>query len=118
MINQYIRKHQLPVGIQLKIRRFLNYMQDNNQHEVDEKDILTMLSGPLKNEIHEFNNSMIIKTCVLFTKVFRTNFLAHISNKLEHRTFAPDDLVIEEGNYARNLYFIVAGKVRFCHLQT
>lgn len=118
ILNQYMRHKNLPLDLQFRVRRFLEYAWDNQRKErVDDKDILDWLSDPLKDEIFAQVNGAIVTRCVVF-KDFEQLFVLQLSKLLVPESFAPGDVVFEEGHLGTKMYHILHGSVDVFHFAT
>jgi hyperpolarization activated cyclic nucleotide-gated potassium channel 2 len=119
-VNRYMRKKELPYDLQFRVRRYLEYVWENKKrNNLDEKQILKLLSEPLRDEIYAQIHGDIIKKCPIFSdSVFEAHFLNQVTRALEGETYAPGDTVIEEGEMSTKMYFIQNGKVDIFHHST
>ena len=119
-VNRYMRKKELPYDLQFRVRRYLEYVWENKKrNNLDEKQILKLLSEPLRDEIYSQIHGDIIKKCPIFSDtVFEMHFLNQVTRALEGETYAPGDTVIEEGEMSTKMYFIQNGKVDIFHHST
>lgn len=118
ILNQYMRQKTLPLDLQFRVRRFLEYAWENQRKErVDDKDILDWLSDPLKDEIFAQVNGAIVTRCVVF-KDFEHLFVLQLSKLLVPESFAPGDVVFEEGQLGTKMYHILHGSVDVFHFAT
>lgn len=117
-VNRYMRKKNLPYDLQFRVRKYLEYVWENKKkNNMDEKQILNLLSEPLKDEIYAFIHGVVIKICMIFT-IYEEHFISQLTKTLETETFAPGDIVIEEGEMSSKMYFIQNGKIDIYHHAT
>jgi hypothetical protein len=117
-VNRYMRKKELPQDLQFRVRRYLEYVWDNKKkNNLDEKEILSLLSEPLRDEIYAHIHGVVIKVCTIFNE-YEPHFLSQLSKALETETYGPGDTVIEEGEMSSKIYFIQNGKVDIYHQAT
>lgn len=117
-VNRYMRKKELPYDLQFRVRRYLEYVWENKKrNNLDEKQILKLLSEPLRDEIYAHIHGIVIKLCVIFNQ-YEAHFIAQVTRALEGETYAPGDTVIEEGEMSSKIYFIQNGKVDIFHHST
>ncbi|CAG9318440.1 unnamed protein product [Blepharisma stoltei] len=117
-VNRYMRKKDLPHDLQFRVRRYLEYIWENKKkNNLDEKQILSLLSEPLRDEIYAHIHGVIIKLCPIFEK-YEAHFISQLTRALESETYAPGDTVIEEGEMSSKMYFIQNGRVDIYHHQT
>lgn len=114
-VNRYMRKKQLPYDLQFRVRRYLEYVWENRKkNNMDEKQILNLLSEPLRDEIYAHIHGVVIKICLIFT-IYEEHFLSQLTKTLESETYAPGDIIIEEGEMSSKIYFIQNGKIDIYH---
>ena len=117
-VNRYMRKKQLPYDLQFRVRRYLEYVWENRKkNNMDEKQILNLLSEPLRDEIYAHIHGIVIKMCVIFT-IYEDHFISQLTKTLESETYAPGDVIIEEGEMSTKMYFIQNGKIDIYHQTT
>mmetsp|Transcript_7935 Transcript_7935/g.7805 ORF Transcript_7935/g.7805 Transcript_7935/m.7805 type:complete len:526 (+) Transcript_7935:74-1651(+) len=117
-VNRYMRKKDLPHDLQFRVRRYLEYVWENKKKSnLDEKQILTLLSEPLRDEIYAHIHGIVIKLCPIFEQ-YDTHFISQLTRALEGETYAPGDTVIEEGEMSTKMYFIQNGKIDIFHHST
>lgn len=117
-VNRYMRKKQLPYDLQFRVRRYLEYVWENRKkNNMDEKQILNLLSEPLRDEIYAHIHGVVIKMCMIFT-IYEEHFISQLTKTLETETYAPGDIVIEEGEMSTKMYFIQNGKIDIYHHST
>lgn len=92
-----MRKKGLPHELQFKVRRYLEYMWEHTKRRnLDERQIMGLLSEPLRDDVNAHIHGVIISLCPVFHE-FESNFISQLTRTLEKSTFAPGDIVIEEG---------------------
>lgn len=117
-VNRYMRKKELPYDLQFRVRRYLEYVWENKKrNNLDEKQILKLLSEPLRDEIYAHIHGTVLKLCVIFNQ-YEPHFIGQVTRALESETYAPGDTVIEEGEMSSKIYFIQNGKVDIFHHST
>ena len=117
-VNSYMKKKGLPVELQFRVRRYLDYVAESKKNTgISEKQVLSLLSEPLRNEIYAHINSNIIKLCSVFD-LYETYFIAELTRTLENETYAPSDTIFKEGELSSKMYFIINGKVDLYHSTT
>ena len=117
-VNRYMRKKNLPYELQFRVRRYLEYVWENRKkNNMDEKQILNLLSEPLRDEIYDHIHGKIIDWCSIFV-IYEPHFIQQLTKTLESETYAPGDIVIEEGEMSTKMYFIQNGKIDIFHHST
>ena len=110
-VNSYMKKRTLPRELQFRVRRYLDYIWENKKKQkLDEKAVLNLLSEPLRDEIYSHINASVIKLCQVFD-VYEAYFIAQLTRTLENETYAPGDVVFEEGEISSKMYFLLHGKI-------
>lgn len=123
-VNRYMKKAQLPVDLQYRVRRYLDYIfQSQNKSDLAEENIMQMLSLKLKDEIYTLLHGDIIKSCRFFTKRedeggLSREILSQVHRILKFEAFAPTDTIFKQGETSRFLYFVLSGKVDLYHHNT
>ena len=117
-VNKYVKAKALPRELQFRVKRYLEYVwEKKKQNHVNDKELLTMLSEPLRDEIYANINAKVINHCKVFTR-YEANFISHLTRTLETETYAPKDNIFEEGEMSHKLYFILSGSVEIYHHST
>ena len=117
-VNRYMRKKSLPQDLQFRVRRYLEYVWEHKKNNnLDEKQILGMLSEPLRDEIYAHIHGVVIRRCKILTE-FEEHFISQLSKTLELETYGPGDIVIEEGELSNKLFFIRSGRIDMYHQAT
>ena len=110
-VNSYMKKKSLPQELRFRVRRYLDYIWENKKKQkLDEKQVLNLLSEPLRDEIYSHINASVIKLCKVFD-VYEAYFIAQLTRTLENETYAPGDVIFEEGELSSKMYFVVHGKI-------
>ena len=114
-VNRYLKDQKVPRDASYKIRRFIQYQQDymkNDQKKQEE--LLLVLSMSLREEIYDYVNGTALKIYNLFRKVDEA-FVSKVARCMESGSYAPDDLVIQQGQWTSNIYFLTSGEVCVLH---
>jgi hyperpolarization activated cyclic nucleotide-gated potassium channel 2 len=117
-LNQYMRKNNLPGELQFRVRRFLEYIWGKKiADSLNEREILKSLSEPLRDEVYAQVNGAIVNICPVFVSLDQT-FVTQVSKLLVPETFAPGDVVFEQGLLGGKMFYIVHGKIDVFHQAT
>lgn len=112
-IATYMSFRNLPHALRSDIREFFHYTHSTKTEkrmlEV-EKEILSEMSPSLSHEVVLFVNRQIVDK-VAFLREVDHRFFQRIVRNLESATFAPNELVINEGEKGDKLYIISKGVV-------
>ena len=111
-VNRYMKRKNLAHSLQYRVRRYLDYVWENKKkNKMEEKQVLILLSEPLRDEIYSHIHGVVIKFCKIFDQ-YESNFIAQLARTLISETFAPGDIILEEGEFSNKMYFIMNGKIR------
>mmetsp|Transcript_34093 Transcript_34093/g.59463 ORF Transcript_34093/g.59463 Transcript_34093/m.59463 type:complete len:742 (-) Transcript_34093:61-2286(-) len=117
-VNKYMKKKNLSHDLQFRVRRYLEYIWENQkQNNLEEKEILKLLSEPLRDEIYAHINGVVIRGCPIFLS-FEEYFISQLTKLLEIETYAPGDIVFEEGEIGTKMFFIQNGMLSIYHKKT
>lgn len=115
-VNKFMSKKKLPYELQFKIRRYLDYVfEHHNQKDLDEHQILELISEPLRDEIYLCTYGKILISYKIFPLLFSSTIIAQLTKLFNPETFAPGDIVIEEDKKDRQINFIISGNVNIFH---
>jgi hypothetical protein len=118
-VNRYMKKKSLPYDLQFRVRRYLEYVWENKKKSnMDEKQILSLLSEPLRDEIYTHIHGVVIKRCTVFQENYDPHFISLLTKALESETFAPGDVIFNDGEFSNKIYFIQNGTVDIFHGKT
>ena len=116
-ISSYMNFRNLPKGLKSEVREFFHYTHSTKTEkrmlEV-EKEILAEMSPSLSHEVVLFVNRSIVDKVVFFRECDH-RFFQRIVRSLEPATFAPNELVMKEGEPGSKLYIISKGVVELLH---
>lgn len=122
-ITRYLKDRGVPKGTMKRALRHFEYgwvisRQDSRKSNASiDKNILEHFSEPLKNEICEqIYGSFLVKVPIF--QLFEAELVRRISRGVESFVYAPDDIVLQEGERSTELYFIQRGSVEVFHHQT
>ena len=116
-ISSYMTFRNLPKGLRNEIREFFHYTHSTKTEkrmlEV-ENEILSEMSPSLSHEVVLFVNRSIVDKVTFFRECDH-RFFQRIVRSLEPATFAPNELVMKEGEIGSKLYIISKGVVELLH---
>uniref|UniRef100_A0A3Q2I5S3 Hyperpolarization activated cyclic nucleotide gated potassium and sodium channel 2 n=1 Tax=Equus caballus TaxID=9796 RepID=A0A3Q2I5S3_HORSE len=107
-VEQYMSFHKLPADFRQKIHDYYEHRYQGKMF--DEDSILGELSGPLREEIVNFNCRKLVASMPLFANA-DPNFVTAMLTKLKFEVFQPGDYIIREGTIGKKMYFIQHGVV-------
>lgn len=118
-VNSYMKKKRLPKELQFRVRRYLDYVWEmKKKQRLDEKQVLSLLSEPLRDEIYARINANVIKTCPVFRAAYESYFIAQLTRTIENETYAPGDVIFAEGEISSKIYFVTNGRIKIFHQAT
>ena len=108
-ISSYLNHREVPTGLSEKVRNYYDYIWAKRRG-LQEGALFTDLPGPLRLEV------MLHLTRDLLDKVPLFKYCAPVLRDalleaLHPQTYAPDGLVVKEGEIGSQLFFISSGKV-------
>ena len=83
-ISKYMSKKYLPIEVQSKFKRYLEYSLDPEKISIQEKELFKILSTSLKKDLITFVNGNVLKQ-IQVMQHFSSNFLESLvmdSNKI------------------------------------
>ena len=118
-VNQYMKRKELSMDLQFRVRRYLEYIWEKQKHNyLDERQLLSQLNEPLRDEIYIHIHGAVLKDCPVFQKEFNQNFISQLTKMLKAVTFAPGDVVFQEGEVSTSMYFVQSGRISIYHQAT
>jgi voltage-gated potassium channel len=107
-ITQFLRYRQVPQKLNTRVRNYYEYIWAHHRG-IKPGEFFNDLPGPLKFEILLHLTKELRETVPLFK--YATPTLRDILVKaLDPQTFAPEDLIVQEGDIGEEIYFISQGK--------
>ncbi|CAG9328121.1 unnamed protein product [Blepharisma stoltei] len=117
-VKRYMKKLRLPLELQNKVKRYIDFVGYSQESSICEDDVLKLLSDNLRDEISSRTHGKVLLLCKTFPKFFSLSSITSITKLLRLETFAPGDEILEEGERSRKLYFITSGSVNIFHQNT
>ena len=114
IINSFMRSKNIPQNLQIKIRKYLEYMRNSQKQENLEnaKIVFNKLSQSLKNELLLEANGSIVKKIEVFSSNFSQNTLNSMVNIMKEENFSPGEVIFNPGDHKNHdLFFIKKGSV-------
>lgn len=116
-INKIMKIHNLPEDIRSKSRKYVNYVYTNSKNQVDSKELLGVLSQPLREEIFVYiNGNTVLK--LAFLNDLPPICISRISKVLKPQVNSPGDIIFNENEGPANMFFITKGRVVVLDLKT
>ncbi|KAF4729999.1 hypothetical protein FOZ63_023821 [Perkinsus olseni] len=111
-VNQYFRQRRLPKPLQVRVRRYLEFVWEYGKDaNLEEGEVMSILSPPLRTEIMVHLVGGVIRSAPFFTNI-PLSMLKKICQVVTRETHAPGDIIFEEGEWASSMYFVIKGKVK------
>mmetsp|Transcript_18147 Transcript_18147/g.30266 ORF Transcript_18147/g.30266 Transcript_18147/m.30266 type:complete len:582 (-) Transcript_18147:1749-3494(-) len=108
-VSRFMRFQQLPTDLQIRMQAYYEHYLQRNL-DFDEEEILSEMSSSLRSEVQLLMNRDLIER-VPFFKGADTRFIVRIISALKRRCYAPGDIIMQEGEVAREMYLISQGAV-------
>lgn len=94
--THYMKIRKVDNHLQMRIKRFLEYMHDENTSGFHRGDTLaSFLSPRLKDELVENIYAKWIGSMPILTGNFSLPFLKRLALKFEEKTYSPEDIIYE-----------------------
>ena len=108
-IEEYMRYRELPIHIRERITSYYEHKY-SQRRLFDEHEVLSEISGPLRDEIINHNCRDLIES-VPFLKQGGPDFVTKILNKVSFDVYLPGDVIVKEGTFGTSMFFIRSGTV-------
>lgn len=114
-LNCFMKEKAFPENLRGKVKRYLDFIWEHSKNTpLESSIILPFLSKPLRNEIFTKTRGVVFKTLSVFQSHFSRQVL-QLSENLTQMIYAPEDIIISEGELTSTIYFIQAGVVDVYH---
>jgi CRP-like cAMP-binding protein len=118
-LNVYMKNKNMPTGLEYKLRRYLDYVSQSYNEEIQENEVLAVISDPLRESIFSFTVAgKAIQRCPLFILTYEAKILRKLIKYILKTFFGPSDIVFEAGDMSSEVFFLTAGRVEVCESQT
>jgi hypothetical protein len=101
--------------------RVLNYLRNlklmHAENLIKEQDVLSLLSTPMREEVYASLQGHFLKRLNEFNLV-SSACLRSVSFHLKLQMFGPNDLIVDQGETTRDLFFVVGGTLEVFHKKT
>ena len=112
------KKHKLSKALRVRISDYIRHLKISySKHLLKEEDIIKLLSIPLREQILSFTRGHLLLKLFQFQD-FSPHCLKAIGYRMNLNFYAPDDLIIRQGEHTTDLYFVYSGYVSIIHEQT
>ena len=106
--NNFMHANKLAFNVKRKVRQYINYMFADSKNRVNLRELLVVLSQPLKEEIYSHINGDAILSLKCF-KDISTKLVSRISRILWFQVNSPHEFIFTEGESSLSMYFITKG---------
>lgn len=94
--THYMRIRKVDKGLQMRIKRYMEYMHDENISGFHRGEgLLEYISPRLKNELMENIYAKYIMNISILKNNFSDAFLKKLALKFEEKTYSPEDIIYE-----------------------
>jgi CRP-like cAMP-binding protein len=117
-LKKFMKSKKINRRLRLRTISYLQFMKANfKKKNLKEQEILDLLSPTLREDIIIKTRGKLIQKCIVF-KNYSMDFIRAVIRHLKHSIFAPNDLIIKEGDRTNSIFFILNGKVEIYHEKT
>ena len=117
-LNYFMKKYEIPFELKYKARRYLDFTWDMQQSfEIDESEILKLFSHELQEMVCVYSRGHIFNNFFIFNR-FDQKFLKKLTLIINYSCFGPRDIIFEEGEKSKDIYFIQDGEVILEDIET
>jgi len=96
IINRYMMRKNIEYDIQVKVRKYLNFIYDQDSANASkENDLIDKLSGSLREEILIRANGNILKMVPMFYKNFSETTLRKLVFTMKQVRFYPEEIIFQ-----------------------
>lgn len=111
IFNSFCRKNNIPECLKSKAKAYLTYIYENKKkNETDESEILQQLSNDLQESVCVYSRGFIFNNFFAFSR-FDKRFIKKVMIGIALNCYSPQDIIFEDGEKSRDLYFITNGDV-------
>lgn len=79
---------------------------------------MDLLNLELREEVESHYFVRFFLKNEFFKSTLELDFLLDLTNFIQRRLYSPEDYIINEGKYGKEIYFIISGKVSLIHKET
>ena len=110
-LNVFMKKHKVPLKLRFKVKRYMEYTSIIQQKsEIEESEMLEFLSIDLRELVCIYSRGHIFKNLIAFSQ-FDKLFLKKITLIVCFNCYAPGDVIFEDREKTRDIYFIQEGDI-------
>ena len=114
-LQQYMKENRIPKGLRFRLREYFYHTRDN-QRALFYNELLTLMTPTLRGEVAVLSNGDWVKRVPFFFPDNAednelTSFITDVTMRLSISSFAPEELVITQGDRGHQMYIIRKGVV-------
>lgn len=114
----FMNKHKIPKALRMRISNYIRHLKFSyNNNLLKEEDIIKMISLPLREQIFLYTRGYVLIKVPQFQDL-STGCLKSLGYKMNLNFYAPEDLIMRQGEYTCDIYFIFSGLISVFHEQT
>ncbi|KAL4505896.1 hypothetical protein ABPG72_013657 [Tetrahymena utriculariae] len=111
--NNYFSKNYIERDLQLKVRKYYEYLQFEDQECVNEGyKLIQQLPDSQRNETQSKLYQNLFLNKKFFSLNFSKEFLLSLSLKIQEDVIHPKQLLYQKDEYPQRLYFVLNGKIK------
>ncbi|KAL4480439.1 hypothetical protein ABPG74_020955 [Tetrahymena malaccensis] len=111
-LNNYFSKNYIERDLQLKVIKYYEYLQFEDQECVNEGyKLIQQLPDQLKKEIQSKLYQNLFLNKKFFSLNFSKEFLYSLSLKIQEDVLHPRQVLYQKNEYPQRLYFVLNGKI-------
>ena len=108
-VKNYMNEKNLNGNLQRRVKKYYeHYLSQRSAFAED--NILDELTARLKNEVLLYVNRETVKNITFFGNLDE-EFISHVVQIMKMQFYVPGDYVFREGEYGKEMYFVVRGTV-------
>lgn len=113
--KKYAEIKKISPKLRSKVLNYYRHLKELSKNNVlDERELLNIISMPLRSQIGLHVRGYILTKVTLFTK-YSKGCIKALGEKMRIFIYSPSDLIIKEGELTNTLYFIISGNVEIYH---
>lgn len=114
-IDQYMKQKQISIKMQMKVRKYIEYVQESrSKNMINEADLMNQLGTQLKRELTIEINGRVIAQSSILTSNFSERLLYYVALILKEQIISPEETIFLQHQNAfeeKCIYFISEGEV-------
>merc|ERR1719487_2155301 len=110
-VREFMTSRKLPLVLQVKVRRYLEYQFRERKHVESDHDFISRLSPWLQLELTQHLHMGVVTRHPFFRNL-PNRVLSRVCSEAKSVLYAPGDLVVQKHQRASCMCFVVRGKLR------